>query len=791
MRQLRLASYFLLVFSIGFGLAAIRTTEVFAAPNKVTCQTGFDRPLLFGVNPNPGSASALQTVPDTGSTLGRVSLHWDRIQPSEAKKITDLTTQEREEYNFPIRKWHETGMVLTANISGTPDWAKDNPALPVHKAQPRREDAYVEQQFRAMVYQIVSENKDKVKYWSYWNEPNGCMSNIPTGECGSNRDTAGDYVHWLNIFFDEVHRADPDGAIVIGGNLEMVHSIANYIGYMNDANAKYDLLGVNPYHKDGNYPFPYDWVKEAYEKQKTRKNIFLNEWGFDSKWSGMNEDIVKQRITEAFGILTRPENNWIVAAGYHNVRDVDDSEGLRDETGLRPRGVEFKRIVQSVCNPVFGDAPPPPPPAPSCVMATQDIYDFPLRANQTVTVSSLASTDIKRFIYRVYNLDNKVDGIPQPYCVAGATTTAPGCPTGSGQLVVEGTPNGIIQALSIYNLPNGQLAYGLWRGNQGWTKNSMSSAWNAPSPATALPGAGDVHTQDTISANNGAQISYWRGPQGYTLFAPYNANGSAVIASGAEIKPVGNLSALPGSGQIIAQDSIIVGNRFYQFLWRQDGHEFSRSLPVKADGLPDFNATDDASKFAFTGRRVDLLPGESYLQATDLYLNSGRTAVNEIIWRNNKAYEATIPIVNNVPKFDNRTAYTGPVALADRLPNTNSAKTGSYTFTHVQLTKPDLNTGWQGKNGSKVPQNLQINATFETTDGKFIGNDIACVTSVKVDRLPGDFDKNCTIDLLDFNQFKTHYKSFNCNVNLIGSDCYIDLLDFNQFKEQYKKSCTK
>jgi hypothetical protein len=223
-----------LIVPIALAFHAFKSTSATAqaALNTVTCRTGFDRPLLFGINPEPSGRTLVETK-EAGSTIASVSIHWDRVQPNGS------TSYVTDEYAFPIRKWQETGMVLVANFSGTPRWASANTNLGPEDAQPRK-DAATTQAFRNYISKVVGEHKHTIKYWSYWNEPNGCMSSL--GSCGYTRDTARDFVHWHNIFYDEVKRID-SGATVIVGNLEMVKDDFGYIDLMNEFGAKYDMLG--------------------------------------------------------------------------------------------------------------------------------------------------------------------------------------------------------------------------------------------------------------------------------------------------------------------------------------------------------------------------------------------------------------------------------------------------------------------------------------------------------------------------------------------------------------------
>lgn len=353
---------FFVVLCCGFIFAALlffqdnSSNLVQAAESTATCQTGFDRPLLFGVGPD-GSAGAYESqLKNAGSTISTIGLTWDTIQPNGPQDYDPAAV------NFPIEKASRDGLVVAVNMSGTPEWARGQTTLPTWKSQPREGDPTVEREFREFVRQAVRDNKNRAKYWSYWNEPNGCMSNHHTGECGWNGDTASDFAHWHKIFYEEVKKEDPSAKVILG-NLELIKPDYGYIKEMNNKDVKYDYLGLNVYNKGGNYAFPLDWVKGAYNAQKDKKPVWLNEWGWDQQW-GMSKEQIADRIKQTFPEFIKPENSYIHAAIYHNLRDRDGDYGLWEKKGdvLVPRvnGQAFLDISKSACNPQFSNAPVTP-----------------------------------------------------------------------------------------------------------------------------------------------------------------------------------------------------------------------------------------------------------------------------------------------------------------------------------------------------------------------------------------------------------------------------------------------
>ncbi len=156
--------------------------------------------------------------------------------------------------------------------------------------------------------------------------------------------------------------------------------------------------------------------------------------------------------------------------------------------------------------------------------------------------------------------------------------------------------NNIISCRTVLN-------QGFWRGNQGFTRTipfkkdgtpnwCAASDWSAPIPISALPGSGDIQSQNAyVSPGKFLVQSFWRGNQGFTRTVPFNAdctpNWPAASPWSAPIGP----SILPGCGDIQAQSGFVSANGtiLFQTVW-QGNQGFTRTVPFKADGTPDWPA---------------------------------------------------------------------------------------------------------------------------------------------------------------------------------------------------------
>ena len=162
--------------------------------------------------------------------------------------------------------------------------------------------------------------------------------------------------------------------------------------------------------------------------------------------------------------------------------------------------------------------------------------------------------------------------------------------------------SGDIQSQSSFVYLNGKtLVQSFWRGNEGFSRTvpvkddctlGTPSDWSAPIPLSALPGSGDIQSQNAyVSPGELLVQSFWRGNQGFTRTVPFNADGTPNWpAASPWSAPIGP-SILPGCGDIQAQSGFVSANGtiLFQTVW-QGNQGFTRTVPFKADGTPDWPA---------------------------------------------------------------------------------------------------------------------------------------------------------------------------------------------------------
>lgn len=211
--------------------------------------------------------------------------------------------------------------------------------------------------------------------------------------------------------------------------------------------------------------------------------------------------------------------------------------------------------------------------------------------------------------------------------------TAPAWPGSAGLNSLPGA--GVLQSKANYRVGN-NLIQAVWRNNQGWTRNvpivndaiqweNAPTVWTGPVGIDSMPGSGNMQAHGDYATSNTLIQAIWRNNQGYARNVPI-VNG--VVQWGAAqlwIGPIG-IESLPGGqygGDMQAQDNYVVGNTYWQTVWRNN-IQSTRHAPV-INGVVDFN---QASAWVTTTAQEDL-PGGVTVQAQGNYV-LGWTGTNEV-----------------------------------------------------------------------------------------------------------------------------------------------------------------
>lgn len=821
------------------------TAQATQYPMRAVCQTNFQKPLIYGVAPDDAvNAYDGTMLKDSGSTMATIQVRWPDVVTVNRSTNPPTLTLDQTKIDAQINAVTRPGLVAVVNFTETPTEYAQYPNNSVARTLPKIDAApAVEDKFREAVTAMVANHKDKVKYWSYWNKPNTCGASVSPQSCTPTQRSAREYVFWFKEFYDAVKAADPN-AKVIFGNFIVKNNNTQYMDWIvpevTRQNVQYDYLGLMLYDERPNAQFPLDWARAWYDKQATKKPVWVTEWGFDRDWgggSGQSDEIISNLVADGLDKIKNAD--WIYAAQYNAVRDIaSDSpvppytEGgdfglweMRDNV-LRPRpqGQRFLDIVRSTCNPTFsrtaentppGGGNPPPATASACLSSSNNLSGNQLLPRQEVTITSLASRPIKTFYFTFFNANNKDSaGAPKPFCVAGNKLPGfenDGCPAGSYQLreTVSGessvSSQGSVQSFDLLQLPNNKLRQSVWIGNTSWSRvidytnditNTNTAAWVKGQTLDQVRLATSNKANEEVNAvaiwqdrQNLLHVEIWKDNIVYYNSATIQSDGVTFDWKGSwqvAVDLKANPTALPGTGSVTARSNVVVGDKLWQIYWRGN-QEWRREAPLRNGLSPDFSQFADLPNKGYVLTRTleqlgTNVSGTGSIQAIDhTMLPNG--SLLEVVWRENKASQRSIPVANGQPNWNGASAYTYP-NIAGNLPiNENST---SAVFTYQRLAVQDKQAGAN----NQIPTQLQVNASFIDESNQTISTNNNCQSVINIkNTIAGDFTGDCTVDIYDYNILVQSFETNNCAVNLVG-ECRIDSQDIEEFKKQFAKSCS-
>lgn len=295
----------------------------------------------FGKEDREWDRRSLKTLHDMGATSVGVSIPWNTVEPKEGQWAWDYVDHQVDE---ALRN----GLEPFAYMGLTPDWALPDYAPKnqhgIGWRYPPPDDR--EAQFIAYCSAVAKRYKGKVRYYQFWNEPNGC-SWVRDG-CG-NMDGFPLYTRWLKVWYKAMKSENPD--CVLGmGSIDYHSGVARGYEwiegvYREGGRGYFDAISIHPYEKKETLHWRgiEDTRRVMVEHGDGDKGIWLTEYG----WNTRNEEIKARKLTETFERLTRPEYHYVTAANYLTLTDLpnDDPYGLCDNE-FKPRAGfhAFKRL---------------------------------------------------------------------------------------------------------------------------------------------------------------------------------------------------------------------------------------------------------------------------------------------------------------------------------------------------------------------------------------------------------------------------------------------------------------
>ena len=286
--------------------------------------------------------SKYKRMAEAGCKSTRMGASWPDIEPTRYGGY-DWSMVEND-----VLLCEKYGIEPYCLIVNTPDWASPT-GDQTHEWPPR---ADCEQDFRDFCYDLAARYAGRIKYYEFWNEENGYGWH---NEGGTSFNHADEYVPWLRRCYQEMHAADPNCIVSVGGLDDPDVSDAmgwraayymNLVYYYRDlwypGEEIFDAVATHPYAAN-----PYATLGAKLHAVhdvllahgEGDKPIWLTEygWNLDDDW--WNEAWQAQKMQEWFNVLLQPQYNYVTAAHYLAIADTFynvGNFGITD-TNLRPR----------------------------------------------------------------------------------------------------------------------------------------------------------------------------------------------------------------------------------------------------------------------------------------------------------------------------------------------------------------------------------------------------------------------------------------------------------------------
>ncbi len=292
------------------------------------------RPYIYGCGITWGNWLGLDT--EAAKRFDRVSM--DRIKEMGGTNVPanfawiDIEPRPGEfhwEYvDHQVEEARKRGLEIFAYTGLTPDWAlpPEAPKTPGIGYRFPPDGKYADD-FSRFFETLARRYRGRVKYYEFWNEPNGCS--WINDNC-ANGHMAHTYVPWLKRWYTAMKAGDPDCVLAVGG-LDYHSGVKEGWKYVEDiykhgGGPYFDAVAIHPYGK----PLHWKAIKDTYRvlvrHGDGHKRLWLNEYG----WNTRDERKKADYLHEVLSKLASPEYHMVFQANYLVITDLPDT---RDDTG--------------------------------------------------------------------------------------------------------------------------------------------------------------------------------------------------------------------------------------------------------------------------------------------------------------------------------------------------------------------------------------------------------------------------------------------------------------------------
>jgi len=230
----------------------------------------------------------IEFMKDLDISLTRIGISWRDIESEKGK-------YQWEEMDKLIDFLHNNGIRILAVIACAPDWAIEGTESDLEAFNERGignlysvvwpKEKYMNH-FLEFMKKALERYKGKVKYFEFWNEPDGMGGPVPLrGSDGKIIDiryegNARRYTYWLKELYKIIKEIIPDAKVAAGA---LTNPHTNFIKaiYSSGGKGYFDAISLHPY---GNESVNIEWIKKCREVMLSygdyKTEIWVTEFGW-------------------------------------------------------------------------------------------------------------------------------------------------------------------------------------------------------------------------------------------------------------------------------------------------------------------------------------------------------------------------------------------------------------------------------------------------------------------------------------------------------------------------------
>ncbi|MBI2299765.1 MAG: beta-galactosidase [Armatimonadetes bacterium] len=264
---------------------------------------------------------SMDLIRDMGGTAVPANFAWIDVEPKPGEYHWDYVDHQ-------VREARARGLEVFAYTGLTPDWAlpANAPKQPGigYRFPP---DETFAPQFEAFFEALARRYSGQVRYYEFWNDPNGCGW---TNDGCSNGHMAPTYVPWLKRWYAAMKRGDPDCVLAVGG-LDYNEGVKEGWRYLEDiythgGGDSFDAVAIHPYGSPLHWQALRDTHACLVRHGQPGKKLWLNEYG----WNTADEPAKAANLRAVLGELAKPEWSMVFMASYLVLTDLPETS---DATG--------------------------------------------------------------------------------------------------------------------------------------------------------------------------------------------------------------------------------------------------------------------------------------------------------------------------------------------------------------------------------------------------------------------------------------------------------------------------